>query len=94
MGVFRIHPPSRRGERYLRDPEQLVGEDQLNGGRFAKLDQRDWDVIRPYLEENERLFGIKIENGLPWKGKSSLDRSETYRKIGAVQLEALTVAEG
>jgi len=85
---------SSGGAIYLRDPEQLVGEDQLNGGRYTKLDQRDWDVIRPYLEENERLFGIRVEEGLLRKGELHLDWSETYRKIEAVQLEALTMAEG
>jgi hypothetical protein len=60
---------------------------------YAKLDQRDWDVIRPYLE-NERLFGIRVEEGLPRKGELHLDWSETYRKIEAVQLEALSMAEG
>jgi glutamate synthase domain-containing protein 1/glutamate synthase domain-containing protein 3 len=84
---------SSGGAIYLRDPEQLVGEDQLNGGRFTELDQRDWGVIRPYLEENERLFGIKISEGLLQKGESACDWSETYRKIEAVKLEALTMAE-
>jgi glutamate synthase domain-containing protein 1/glutamate synthase domain-containing protein 3 len=85
---------SSGGAIYLRDPEQLVGEDQLNGGRFTKLGQRDWNVIRPYLEENERLFGIRVEDGLLRKCELPLDWSETYRKIEAVQLEALTMAEG
>jgi glutamate synthase domain-containing protein 1/glutamate synthase domain-containing protein 3 len=85
---------SSGGAIYLRDPEQLVGEDQLNGGRLTKLGQRDWNVIRPYLEENERLFGIRVEDGLLRKGELPLDWSETYRKIEAVQLEALTMAEG
>ena len=82
------------GAIYVRDPEQLVGEDQLNGGRFTKLGQRDWNVIRPYLETNERLFGIKVEDKLLRKGELPLDWSQAYRKIEAVQLEALTMAKG
>ena len=82
------------GAIYVRDPEQLVEEDQLNGGRFTKLTQQDWDVIRTYLETNERLFGIKVEGGLLRKAKLSLHWSEAYRKIEAVQLEALTMAKG
>jgi AcrR family transcriptional regulator len=37
-----------------------LAEDQLNGGRIAELAPADWELIRPYLEENERLFGIKV----------------------------------
>jgi glutamate synthase domain-containing protein 1/glutamate synthase domain-containing protein 3 len=82
------------GAIYVRDPEKLVEEDQLNGGRFTRLDERDWNLIRPYLETNERLFGIKVEGGLLRKGELSLDWSRAYRKIEAVQLEALTMAKG
>jgi glutamate synthase domain-containing protein 1/glutamate synthase domain-containing protein 3 len=84
---------SSGGAIYMRDPEHLVGKDQLNGGRFMELDQRDWGVIQPYLEENERLFGIRIAEGLLRKGESVSDWSEAYRKIEAVKLEALTTAE-
>jgi glutamate synthase domain-containing protein 3 len=82
------------GAIYLRDPEKLVEEDQLNGGRFRKPDQQDWNVIRPYLETNERLFGIKVESELLRRGDLPLDWSQAYRKIEAVPLEALTMAKG
>jgi hypothetical protein len=78
----------------VRDPEKLVEEDQLNGGRFTRPDERDWNVIRPYLETNELLFGINVESGLLRKGDLLLDWSQAYRKIEAVQLEALTMAKG
>ncbi|MCP4251134.1 MAG: glutamate synthase, partial [bacterium] len=42
------------GAIYIRDPRGLVTEDQLNGGCFAPLTDEDWELIRPYLEENER----------------------------------------
>jgi len=82
------------GAIYVRDPERLVGEDQLNGGRFTMLGQRDWNVILPYLETNERLFGIKVEGELLRKRELPMDWSQAYRKIEAVQLEALTMAKG
>ena len=44
---------------FIRDPHHLVSDDQLNGGVFADLEKADWDLIEPYLKENERLFGIK-----------------------------------
>lgn len=44
------------GAIYLRDPFFKVDEGQLNGGRFAEMTKRDWDLILPYLKENERLL--------------------------------------
>jgi glutamate synthase domain-containing protein 3 len=79
------------GAIYLRDPRQRIGEDQLNGGKLTNLHERDWNLIQPYLEENERLFGIKLREGLLRKGELNLDWREAYRKIEAVQLEALTM---
>ncbi len=46
-----------------------VVDQQLNGGKFAALTQADWDLILPYLEENERLFGIKVEDLLTVDGR-------------------------
>ena len=42
------------GAIYIRDPHGQVVERQLNGGVFAKLSDKDWRLIRPYLMENER----------------------------------------
>ena len=49
------------GAIYVRDPHHLVSEDQLNGGRFVPFTAEDWALILPYLEENERQFGIRVE---------------------------------
>jgi glutamate synthase domain-containing protein 1/glutamate synthase domain-containing protein 3 len=81
------------GAIYLRDPEHRVTQDQLNGGRFAELHQRDWSLIRPYLEENQRHFGIKLDAELLQKRDLRLEWAEAYRKIEAVQIEALTTAQ-
>ena len=68
------------GAIYIRDPHGKVSDEQLNGGEFAPLEERDWAAIRPYLEENERLFGICVDKLLAVEGKV-LPASQVYRKI-------------
>lgn len=68
------------GAIYLRDPHQRVVADQLNGGAFAELSEADWKLIRPYLEENERLFGIRLADLLRVNGEERKP-VEVYRKV-------------
>ena len=68
------------GAIYLRDPHARVGEDQLNGGRFAPLSEADWSLIRPYLAENERLFGIAVPALLTVEGHER-PPAGVYRKV-------------
>jgi glutamate synthase domain-containing protein 1/glutamate synthase domain-containing protein 3 len=69
------------GAIYLRDPECKVVDEHLNGGVFAELSDSDWNLILPYLKENEKLFGISIENDLlTIKGKK-LSFDKVYRKV-------------
>ena len=77
------------GAIYLRDPHQLVVEEQLNGGELIRLTPADWELILPYLEENERLFGISIENDLLQVDGQKKDYASVYRKVRAVQLGVL-----
>jgi glutamate synthase domain-containing protein 1/glutamate synthase domain-containing protein 3 len=77
------------GAIYVRDPHHLLAEDQLNGGTFAPLTEADWSLIRPYLEENQRLFGIRVEELLTVVDRQRLPE-EVYRKVAAIQLAALT----
>jgi glutamate synthase domain-containing protein 3 len=77
------------GAIYVRDPHHLLSEDQLNGGAFAPLTEADWALIAPYLEENERLFGIRVEALLTVLDKVRRPE-EVYRKVAAVRLQALT----
>jgi glutamate synthase domain-containing protein 1/glutamate synthase domain-containing protein 3 len=77
------------GAIYVRDPYHLVSEDQLNGGTFVPLTEADWALIQPYLEENERLFGIRMEALLTVGGRVR-PPAEVYRKVAAIQLNALT----
>ena len=80
------------GAIYLRDPDKMVVAAQLNGGVFFDLDEADWRLIRPYLEENERLFGISIEKDLLTVNGRVRPFHEVYRKVKAVKLDVLANA--
>jgi glutamate synthase domain-containing protein 1/glutamate synthase domain-containing protein 3 len=68
------------GAIFLRDPRRTLVEQQLNGGKFARLTGADWDLIRPHLEENQALFGITIEQLLTDNGRKRKP-AEVYRKV-------------
>ena len=68
------------GAIFVRDPHRTLVEEQLNGGKFARLTDADWELILPYLEENERLFGITIEQLLTEKGRKRRP-AQVYRKV-------------
>jgi glutamate synthase domain-containing protein 1 len=78
------------GAIYIRDPQKSVVMHQLNGGHFFKLTDADWEVILPYLQENERLFGIKVNDLLTVNGQLRLP-SAVYRKVAPVKLVAAGV---
>jgi glutamate synthase domain-containing protein 1/glutamate synthase domain-containing protein 3 len=69
------------GAIYVRDPYRFVDEQQLNGGEVVPLEEKDWDLILPYLRENERLFGISIENDLLSVEGERKSPLEVYRKV-------------
>ena len=77
------------GAIYIRDPHLKVEQGQLNGGRFAEVTERDWEVILPYLEENEKLFDISVERLLSVDGKV-FSYNKVYRKVEAVELKILS----
>jgi glutamate synthase domain-containing protein 1/glutamate synthase domain-containing protein 3 len=80
------------GAIYLRDPHHKVVERQLNGGVFSALGDKDWRLIRTYLDENERLFGIKVQDLLTVDGQVKTPQ-EVYRKVSAVKLSVLAGSE-
>ncbi len=80
------------GALFVRDPYRKLGEDQLNGGEFARFEARHWALIRPLLEENERLFGIPISRLLQVDGKS-MPPERVYRAILPARHEALQPEE-
>jgi len=80
------------GAIYIRDPHGRVGEDQLNGGEFHAFEARDWDLIRPYLEENEWQFGVPVAVLLEVEGERR-PPGEVYRVIRPVRVRALQAEE-
>jgi glutamate synthase domain-containing protein 1/glutamate synthase domain-containing protein 3 len=80
------------GAIYVRDPKKQVGEEQLNGGRISRLTDADWRLILPHLKENERLFGISVEQCLLKVDGVAKPPEEVYRKIEAVPLVTLAGA--
>jgi glutamate synthase domain-containing protein 1/glutamate synthase domain-containing protein 3 len=68
------------GAIYLRDPDKKCDRQQLNGGQFVPLTKADFELMLPYLEENQRLFGISVEDLLTVNGKQC-EPTEVYRKV-------------
>ncbi|OPY81105.1 MAG: glucosamine--fructose-6-phosphate aminotransferase [Syntrophus sp. PtaU1.Bin005] len=68
------------GAIYVRDPRKRLVNEQLNGGQFASVTEADWNLILPYLEENERLFGISVDRLLTVDGQKR-PPAGVYRKI-------------
>jgi len=79
------------GAIYLRDPYGKVVAGQLNGGEIVDLSPADWDLIRPYLEENEKLFGISIQHDLLTVDNEIRQYNNVYRKVQAVKLDVLAM---
>jgi glutamate synthase domain-containing protein 1/glutamate synthase domain-containing protein 3 len=69
------------GAIYVRDPHRKVSRDQLNNGMIVELARADWTLILPYLRENERLFGISIEEDLLKVGSEIWPPEKVYRKV-------------
>jgi len=69
------------GAIYVRDPYGMLVEEQLNAGAYAPLSAADWKLMLGYLTENERLFGIRIEQDLLTVDGKLRDPREVYRKV-------------
>lgn len=78
------------GAIFVRDPDGKLTEEQLNGGRFRAFVDEDWELIRPYLEENERLFGISIDNDLLTVEGKKRRPHDVYRVISAAESKVLS----
>jgi glutamate synthase domain-containing protein 1/glutamate synthase domain-containing protein 3 len=77
------------GAIFVRDPGKTMVDQQLNGGKFARVTTADWELILPYLEENQRLFGITVEQLLTVNGQQRKP-AQVYRKVvpGSVKIVA------
>jgi hypothetical protein len=69
------------GAIFVRDPRHQIKAEQLNGGELALFTEKDWELIRPYLEENERLFGISINDHLLTVDGHKLAPEQVYRTV-------------
>jgi hypothetical protein len=68
------------------------GRGSLNDGQFATFGVAHWELIRPLLEENERLFGIPISWLLAVKGQQ-LPPERIYRIVIPAKVRALQAEE-
>jgi hypothetical protein len=50
---------------------------------------KDWELILPFLEDNEKLFGISVKEDLLTVQENQLDPLRIYRKIEPIQLQEL-----
>lgn len=80
------------GAIYLRDPHRRVQEGQLNGGEVVELSEADWQILRPYLEENARLFGLSVARLLTVDGERRPPQA-VYRKVQPARVRALQAEE-
>jgi len=80
------------GAIYVRDPHHLLDNEQLNGGEYFQLTDADWKLIKPYLEENERLFDIPVSRLLTVNGEIKKP-AEVYRKVAPAKPKAVVVAD-
>jgi len=69
------------GAIYVRDPHQTLVEEQLNLGAYRPLGADDWKLMLPYLEENQRLFDIRIREDLLTVDGVLREPKEVYRKV-------------
>jgi len=78
------------GAIYVRDPHHRIVDEQLNGGELVPMSKEDWELILPYLEENERLFGVSTNEHLLMSGGKQRRPEDVYRKVRPVKLAVLT----
>jgi glutamate synthase domain-containing protein 1/glutamate synthase domain-containing protein 3 len=69
------------GAIFVRDPFKTIDKEQLNGGEVVPIDEKDWDLILPYLQENERLFHISLQEDLLKVNGDQVSALEVYRKV-------------
>jgi glutamate synthase domain-containing protein 3 len=80
------------GALFVRDPHGKIVPEQLNGGEILPFSGREWELILPYLKENERLFGISIDEHLLTVDGKKMKPEEVYRTIAPVKVSVLTGA--
>ena len=69
--------------RVVNPPWQAIREciGTVNGGEFVALSQADWELMHPYLQENEKQFGIAIDQDLLTVDDRRRNPADVYRKV-------------
>jgi hypothetical protein len=80
------------GAIFVRDPHKTMVDEQLNGGKFTRMTDADWELILPLMEENEKLFGITVEQLLTVNGKR-LRPTRVYRKVVPGSFKSIATEE-
>lgn len=73
------------GAIYVRDPHRKLVPEQLNGGYYNEVTEADWQLILPYLQNNEKLFGISIERDLLTVDGVRHTPEYVYRKVSTAK---------
>ena len=81
------------GAIFIRDPYQKIVPEHLNGGEISSFSEEDWQLILPYLQENERLFGISIDDHLLTVDGTKMHPQDVYRTISAVKSSVLASSD-
>ncbi len=80
------------GAIYVRDPHKTLDNEQLNGGEYFELADADWELIEPFLRENERLFDIPVSRLLSVENKLC-PPAEVYRKVAPAKPKVAVAAD-
>jgi len=81
------------GAIFVRDPQQKIGEEKLNGAEFSAMTEEDWSLIKPYLEANEQHFGISVERDLLVVDGKPASPLSVYRKVRPKKTVALAKSD-
>jgi glutamate synthase domain-containing protein 1/glutamate synthase domain-containing protein 3 len=71
------------GAGYVADPHRTMDQTQLNGAEFLPFTRADWEVLKPHLQENARLFGLTAKLVMDVDGRQ-VTPGELYRKVARV----------
>jgi len=77
------------GALYVRDPHKTLLDEQLNKGAFFPLTDDDWKLLLPYLDENERLFGVRVKEDLLTADGKVRAPEEVYTKVAPARDEVV-----
>ena len=77
------------GAIFVRDPHHKLVADQLNGGKFTEVTEADWELLLPYLQANQRYFGISVKGDLLRVDGVGRPPGEVYRKVCPMKLSVL-----